>query len=86
VTRVAGDKVGNGEDARGRGMMVAMGHGLCVSFCLCGDNKNSKHLLRMGWRNFFQLCCCVSFLFLVVNKFWCYILTYLEYNAVVVLC
>jgi hypothetical protein len=34
VTRVAGNEEGDGEDARGGGMMVAMGHGLCVSFCL----------------------------------------------------
>ena len=36
VTRVAGNKEGDGEDARGGGMMVAMGHGLCVILCLCG--------------------------------------------------
>jgi hypothetical protein len=39
---------------------------------------------------FFQLCCCVSFLvsvigFLVGNRFWYYLLTYLEYNTVVAL-
>jgi hypothetical protein len=32
VTRVVGNKEGNGEDARGGVMMVAMGHGLCVLF------------------------------------------------------
>jgi hypothetical protein len=37
VTRVAGDEEGDGEDARGWGVMVVMGHGLCVSFCLCGE-------------------------------------------------
>ncbi len=37
VTRVAGNEEGNGKDARGGGMMVAMGHGLCVIFCLCGE-------------------------------------------------
>ncbi len=36
VTRVAGDEEGDGEDARGGGMMVAMGHGLCVILRLCG--------------------------------------------------
>ncbi len=36
VTRVAGDENGDGEDARGGGIMVAMGHGLCVISCLCG--------------------------------------------------
>jgi hypothetical protein len=35
---------------------------------------------------FFQLCCCFSFWFLAGNRFWCYLLTYLEYNTVVVLC
>jgi hypothetical protein len=42
VTRVAGKEEGNGEDARGGGMMVAMGHGLCVSFCLCGETTKNK--------------------------------------------
>jgi hypothetical protein len=35
---------------------------------------------------FFQLCCCVSFSFLAGNRFWFYLLTYLEYNTVVALC
>ncbi len=35
---------------------------------------------------FFQLCCCVSFLVSGRDRFWCYLLTYLEYNTVVVLC
>jgi hypothetical protein len=35
---------------------------------------------------FFQLYCCVSFLVLAGNRFWCYILMYLEYNTVVALC
>jgi hypothetical protein len=30
---------------------------------------------------FFQLCYCVSFFVLTGNRFWCYILTYLEYNT-----
>ena len=25
-----------------RGMMVAMGHGLCVSFCVCGETMKNK--------------------------------------------
>ncbi len=37
VTRVAGDKEGDGEDARGGVMMVVMDHGLCVILCLCGE-------------------------------------------------
>jgi hypothetical protein len=33
---------------------------------------------------FFQLCSIVSvFRFLVENRFWCYLLTYLEHNTVV---
>jgi hypothetical protein len=42
VTRVTGDEEGDGEDARGGGMMVAMGHGLCVIFCLCGETTKNK--------------------------------------------
>jgi hypothetical protein len=45
------------------------------------------HSLRVGWRNFFSDCAVVSvFWFLVGNRFWCYLLTYLEYNTVVALC
>jgi hypothetical protein len=48
---------------------------------------NQLHLLCVGWRNFFSSCAVVSvFWFLVGNRFWCYILTYLEYNAVVAVC
>ena len=32
---------------------------------------------------FFQLCCCVIFLVQTGNRFWFYILTYLEYNTAV---
>ena len=32
-----------------RGVMVAMGHGLCVSFWVSGEM--TKHSLRVGWRN-----------------------------------
>jgi hypothetical protein len=35
---------------------------------------------------FFQLCCCDSFLVVTGNRFWFYIIMYLEYNTVVVLC
>ncbi len=46
-----------------------------------------KYSLRMGWRNFFSSCAVESvFWFLVGNRFWCYLLTYLEYNTVVALC
>ncbi len=41
----------------------------------------------MGWRNFFSSCAVVSvFWFLVGNRFWCNLLTYLKYNTVVALC
>jgi hypothetical protein len=42
VTRVAGDKEGNGEGTRGGGIMVAMGHGLCVCFFVCGETTKNK--------------------------------------------
>ncbi len=42
MTRVTGNKEGIGEDARGGEMIVAMGHGLCVSFCLCGETTKNK--------------------------------------------
>jgi hypothetical protein len=44
------------------------------------------HLLRVGWRNFFPVVVLCQFLVLVGNRFWFYILMYLEYNTVVVLC
>ncbi len=45
------------------------------------------HLLHEGWRNFFSRWTVVLvFWFLAGNKFWCYLLTYLEYNTVVALC
>jgi hypothetical protein len=37
----------------------------------------------VGWRNFFQLCCCVSFLVVAGNSFRCYLLTYHTSCAVV---
>jgi hypothetical protein len=39
VTRVAGNKEGDGKGARGGGMMVAMGHGLCVFLCVDRPQK-----------------------------------------------
>ncbi len=45
-----------------------------------------KHSLRMGWRNFFPVVLLCQFLVLAGNRFWFYILMYLEYNTVVVLC
>ncbi len=35
---------------------------------------------------FFPVALLCQFLVLVGNRFWCYILTYLEYNTVVALC
>jgi hypothetical protein len=45
-----------------------------------------KHSLRVGWRNFFPVVALWQFLVLPGNRFWFYILMYLEYNTVVVLC
>ncbi len=44
------------------------------------------HLLHVGWKNFFPVVLLCQFLVLAENKFWSYILMYLEYNTVVVLC
>ncbi len=50
VTRVVGNKEGNGKGARGVGMMVAMGHGLFVTLCVCGETtKNNKIGAKKGW-------------------------------------
>jgi hypothetical protein len=48
--------------------------------------EERPHLLRVGWRNFFPVVLLCQFLLLVGNRFWFYILTYLEYNTVVALC
>ncbi len=46
------------------------------------------HLLRVGWRNLFSSCAVVlcQFLVLVGNRILVYILMYLKYNTVAVLC
>ncbi len=44
------------------------------------------HLLYMGWRNFFPSVLLCQSLVLVGNRLWFYILMYLKYNTVVVLC
>ncbi len=53
-------------------------------------DRQRNEYTRCAWAGgtFFQLCCCVSFLFWRVgNRFWFYILLmYLEYYTVVVLC
>jgi hypothetical protein len=44
-------------------------------------------LAARGLEELFSSCAVVSvFLFLVRNRFWCYLLMYLEYNRVVALC
>ncbi len=48
-----------------------------------GTNTLAAHGLE---ELFFQLCCCGQFLVLAGDRFWFYILTYLEYNTVVELC
>ncbi len=50
VTRVVGNKAGNGEDARKGGMMVAIGHVLCVNFCVCGETTKNN----AGYQPFFH--------------------------------
>jgi hypothetical protein len=35
-------KMVDGDNARERGVMVAMGHGLCVSFCVCGEDMKNE--------------------------------------------
>ncbi len=44
------------------------------------------HSLHVGWRNFFPVVLLCQFLVLAGNRFWFYILMYLKYNTVVVLC
>ena len=53
------------------------------------NDRQRNEYTRYAWAGgtFFQLCCCVSFLFWREIGFWFYILLmYLEYNTVVVLC
>ncbi len=50
------------------------------------QTEKQIHLLRMGWKNFFSVVLLCQFLVLAGNRFWFYILMYLEYNTVVVLC
>jgi hypothetical protein len=50
-------------------------------------DKETNTLAARGLEDFFPVVLfCVSFLVLAGNRFWCYILTYLEYNTVVALC
>ncbi len=50
------------------------------------EYNSMKYLLCMGWRNFVPVVVLCQFLVLAENRFWFYILMYLEYNTVVVLC
>jgi hypothetical protein len=50
-------------------------------------DRGTNTLAARGLEDFFSSCAVVSvFLFLVGNRFWCYLLTYLEYNTFVALC
>jgi hypothetical protein len=44
------------------------------------------HWLRVGWMTFFPVVLLCQFVVLVGNRFWFYILMYLEYDTVVMLC
>jgi hypothetical protein len=49
-------------------------------------DRGTNTLAARGLEELFvQLCCCVSFLVVAGNMFWCCSLTYLEYNTVVAL-
>ncbi len=49
-------------------------------------NALAKHSLRVGWRNFFSSCAVVSVFGSGGKSVLVYILMYLEYHTVVVLC
>ncbi len=49
-------------------------------------DRDQIHLLHVGWRNFFPVVLLCQFFALAGNRFWFYILMYLEYNTVVMLC
>jgi hypothetical protein len=50
-------------------------------------NGETNTLAVRGLEEIFSSCAVVLvFWFLVGNRFWCYLLTYLEYNTVVALC
>jgi hypothetical protein len=49
--------------------------------------RETNTLAARGLEELFFCCAVVSvFWFLVGYRFWCYLLTYLEYNSVVALC
>ncbi len=48
----------------------------------CIKKRIYIHSLRVGWRNIFSSCAVVSdYWFLAGNRFWCYLIRYLEYNT-----
>ncbi len=50
-------------------------------------DRGTNTLAAHGLEELFSSCAVVSvFWFLAGNMFWCYLLTYLEYNTVVALC
>ncbi len=50
-------------------------------------DRETNTIAARGLEELFPSCSVVSvFWFLVGNRFWCYLLTYLEYNRVVALC
>ncbi len=64
---------------RGRAMKAAVVGDDCLYFF---------NYTRFAWAGgtFFPVVLLCQFLVLAGNRFWCYILMYLEYNTVVVLC
>jgi hypothetical protein len=57
-------------------------------YCMDVDYRTNKFTLAArGLEELFSSCAVVSvFLFLAGNRFWCYLLRYLENNTVVALC
>jgi hypothetical protein len=50
-------------------------------------DRGMNTLAAFGLEELFSSCAVVSvFRFLAGNRFWCYLLTYLEYNIIVALC
>ncbi len=49
-------------------------------------DRGTNTLTVRGLEELFSRCAVVSVFFPVENRFWCYLLTYLEYNTGVALC
>ncbi len=60
---------------------------ICISVQNTDNGQRNKYT-RCAWvgGTFFPVVVLCQFLILVGNRFWFYILMYLEYNTVVVLC